>query len=393
MAKSKAAAERVETIDEAPVSLIQQKFTTTLQEIIAALIERDDEVIMALVALICHEHMFLQGPPGTGKSLLADSIMSWFDGPTFSELMMKDLPSDAIFGPLDIPRLLGKKTGESEYFRLVPGYLPAARIAFFDETFKAGPAVLNRVLKIMNERKFLNGNQTINVPLITMLGASNEWPSDQDAGKELGALVDRFLLRKNIKPVSSHQGRQRLLFERDHTPKLSTRITEAELHQAKREALALPWNQKTKDVLVKILNALQGQGIIVGDRRQYKAVDCTAANAYLQGAKSVEPEHLEILQHVLWTDPNEQPKKAAEIVLKLANPVGAQIAQYLVEAQQILEEDLSDLGKLIQAKRKLDEVHTKLEQLKETEKQKQALTFIETEMENLSRTAMKKKLV
>ena len=65
-----------------------------------------------------------------------------------------------------------------------------AEVAFIDEIFKANSAILNTLLTLINERLFDNGSQRTAVPLLTMVGASNELPESE----ELDALYDRFLV-------------------------------------------------------------------------------------------------------------------------------------------------------------------------------------------------------
>lgn len=65
-----------------------------------------------------------------------------------------------------------------------------AEVAFIDEIFKANSAILNTLLTLINERLFDNGSQRTIVPLLTMVGASNELPESE----ELDALYDRFLV-------------------------------------------------------------------------------------------------------------------------------------------------------------------------------------------------------
>src|SRR5438270_505056 len=74
------------------------------------------------------------------------------------------------------------------------------------------------------------------VPLKVFVAASNEWPDAQEGGRELGALFDRFLLRRAVRPIASAAGRQRLLWDRDHTPRLSTSVTPAEVDRAHADA-------------------------------------------------------------------------------------------------------------------------------------------------------------
>jgi hypothetical protein len=64
--------------------------------------------------------------------------------------------------------------------------------------FKANSAVLNSLLTILNERLFDNGNARVPVPLLCLVGASNELPDSE----ELDALYDRFLLRCAVAQVS-----------------------------------------------------------------------------------------------------------------------------------------------------------------------------------------------
>lgn len=86
-----------------------------------------------------------------------------------------------------------------EYVRQTDGYLPQATVAFIDEIFKANSAILNTLLTILNERLFDNGAVRVRVPLLCLVGASNELPESE----ELDALYDRFLVRKEVKQVSS----------------------------------------------------------------------------------------------------------------------------------------------------------------------------------------------
>ncbi len=71
-------------------------------------------------------------------------------------------------------------------------YLPTADVAFIDEIFKANSSVLNALLTLLNERAFDNGAGRVRVPLLCLVGASNELPESE----ELDALYDRFLLRR-----------------------------------------------------------------------------------------------------------------------------------------------------------------------------------------------------
>lgn len=138
----------------------------------------------------------LLGPPGTAKSELGRRLSSVCgDGGIFFErLLTRFSVPEELFGPLSM-----KGLENDEYVRQIDGYLPTATVAFVDEVFKANSAILNSLLTILNERLFDNGNKRVEVPLLCLVGASNELPESE----ELDALYDRFLLRSCVEQVSS----------------------------------------------------------------------------------------------------------------------------------------------------------------------------------------------
>lgn len=357
---------------------VQHKFLATRKEMVAALIERDEEIDLALTALISQEHLLLVGPPGAGKSLLLDSLMNWTSGKRFAILLTKFTVPEEVVGPISVRSLK-----DDHYRRITTSRLPEADLAFVDEIWKASSAILNTLLKILNERTFENDGTVVKVPLKLCVAASNEWPSPEN-GRELSALLDRFLFRKTVRPILSMSGRQRLLWTRDHTPKLSTAVTPAEIDQAHRAALALPWTDEAKQALESILRELAKEGIQPGDRRQFKAVAAAQAFAYLSGAIHVEPEHLEVLAHVLWDEPTEQPEKAAQVVAKIANPAGMKINQLLLEVEQILAAtDVRQLAQAATATAKLGEIDKQLGALKDNGRLDRARGYVREQIKKI----------
>jgi MoxR-like ATPase len=339
---------------------VREKFAAARRELSSALIERDEEIDLVLTALIANEHVLLVGPPGCAKSLLLDSVLAWTGGNKFSLLLTKFTTPEEVLGPVSLSALK-----EDRYLRVTAGKLPEADFAFIDEVFKASSAILNTLLKVLNERVYDPGDGvTRAVPLKLCVAASNEWPSP-DSGKELSALFDRFVLRKAVSPIRSQTGRQKLLWTGDHTPKLSTTVTPAEVEEARSVASVLPWSADAKEALEVILKELAKEGVQPGDRRQFKTVNVVRAFAYLSGADQVRPEHLEVAAQTLWDDPTEQPQKAARVIARVANPTGMRVNQLLLEAEEVLAAaDVRNLAEAAKAAAKLAEIDKQLAGLK-----------------------------
>lgn len=169
------------------------RWTAAINELERGLLQRDVAARALLLAALAGEHVLLLGPPGTAKSELARRLQRLLPGAHYFErLLTRFSVPEELFGPLSL-----KALEDDRYERLTAGYLPSAEVAFLDEVFKANSAILNTLLGLLHERCFDNGQHRVDVPLVCLVGASNEVPQDES----LHAFYDRFLLRVPVTPV------------------------------------------------------------------------------------------------------------------------------------------------------------------------------------------------
>ena len=230
-------------------------------------------------------------------------IASVTDGALFERLLTKYSTPDELFGPLSLAQLENDK-----YVRKIDKYLPTAKVAFLDEIFKANSAILNSLLTILNERKFDNGIDRINIPLLTVVGASNELPDSE----ELEALYDRFLFRKTVSSVSDKS-----IFEL-----LSLRSRDDDVIESNKVFL----DENVLDIILQaendveipqyILNLLRNVRMYlrdeadpstpVSDRRLIKIARMLRISAATNNRNIVAIQDCLLLKHVLWYAPEDQ---------------------------------------------------------------------------------------
>lgn len=272
-----------------------------LAELERGLLQRDVAARALLLAALAGEHVLLLGPPGTAKSELARRLQRLLPGAHYFErLLTRFTVPEELFGPLSLRAL-----EDDRYERLTEGYLPSAEVAFLDEVFKANSAILNTLLGLLHERQFDNGSQRLPVPLVCLVGASNEQPQDDS----LLAFYDRFLLRVPVQPVDDAHFTALLLTDATaagDTP--ADALIDPAVVQALRErAPDVPLGEAALALLLQARQHASQTAQTVSDRRWRQLVALLQLQAASRGAGEVSPWDLWLLPYALAADPAQVP--------------------------------------------------------------------------------------
>ncbi len=333
---------------------IVDKLQALQSEIKGLFVERDEFVDGALAALLARQHVLLIGPPGSGKSTLVHALCERISGATyFHWLLTKFTTPEELFGPVSLQGL-----EQDRYYRVTDGKLPNAHIAFLDEIFKANSAILNALLSLMNERVYHNDATPMAVPLHTLFGASNVIPETRD----LDCLFDRFLFRYQVDYIEGSDGFRNMLEAPDDVASTAL-LSFADLEQARADAARVTVGEEAIGWLAEIRSQATDRGLVVSDRRFRSSLAGLKARAYLAGRKRVQGSDLRMLEHMLWSVPEER-TVVEEIVTAVVAPKLHAALHILHQADDVHEKALQTWFNTDEEKAAVTEARTKLLRLK-----------------------------
>lgn len=321
-----------------------ERFKQLLGEMNRGIYEKETEISLSLLAALAGESIILLGPPGVAKSMVARQLKTAFrDAQSFEYLMSRFSTPDEIFGPVSIQKL---KTSDT-YERAMEGYLPTADVVFLDEIWKAGPAIQNTLLTVINEKIFRNGNREMHLPLKLLVAASNELPAK---GEGLEALWDRFVIRIESRPIKLEKNFRAMLLEShadfaDNADFSDLKITAEEYAEWAEKICKIGVKEEVLDAIsairkslraVNVDEAAERRNIYVSDRRWKNIVRLLRTSAFMQDREEVDICDLLPIYHCLWQEPEDRDAIRNIVIRALFSP----FADKLVEMKNALAEDI-----------------------------------------------------
>ncbi len=123
---------------------------------------------------------------------------------------------------------------------------------------------------MLNERKYHNGKEIIEVPLFSVFGASNELPEEDES---LEALYDRFLFRYRVDYIQHEKNLEDLIFKNteDFVPLMKLNIED--IKETKKKARDLPVDPEVRAIIKGLRRELRNSNIFILARRWKKIVN------------------------------------------------------------------------------------------------------------------------
>jgi len=286
-----------------------------------AIVDKEDEVRLCLVTLLCEGHLLIEDVPGVGKTMLAKSLARSLDC-SFRRIQFTPdlLPSD-VTGV----RAFNQKVSDFE-FRPGPVF---AQIVLADEINRASPKTQSALLEAMEERQVTIDGETHDLPKPFMVMATQN-PVEYSGTFPLPeAQLDRFLMKVRLGYLSDKAEADLLGKHKVESPMLELQpvVSPNELKLAQSAVRNVAVKAELRDYIARIVGRTRGNPEVAlgaSTRGTLNLFHASQAYAAVQGRTYVIPDDIKtlaepVLAHRIILRPNAemQGQSAAKLVAGL----------------------------------------------------------------------------
>lgn len=309
-----------------PDNPLAAKFATLHDTVKAIVVERDNFIHAAILAMVTETNLVAIGEPGVAKTFTIDQLVSYISNVIHFRTQFNNLSGlEDTFGPLDIPTF--KATGA--YVRRTDGYLPTAQLATLDEIFNGPESTLRALHAAVLEHKFNVDGKWLDIPLRTVFGLSNDIPGTPGTR----AFYDRMDQRLWVDEIAEHENFVNML-ALEVAPNPQPLLDWSDVQAAAVEIATVPVPRAILETLASIRRELRKENIDPSDRRFKRLVTLLQGEAWLEGTPEVAPEHLLVATNVL-AHTKEQVPDVERVVLEHANPLQKEMLALLRDVEEI----------------------------------------------------------
>jgi MoxR-like ATPase len=231
----------------ASIDVVRRVADPVLANVARAIVNKEEEVRLSLITLLCGGHLLIEDVPGVGKTMLAKALARSLDC-SFRRIQFTPdlLPSD-VTGV----RAFNQKEGEFE-FRPGPVF---AQILLADEINRATPKTQSALLEAMEEHQVTIDGETHVLPRPFLVMATQN-PVEYSGTFPLPeAQLDRFFMKVRLGYLTAREEARLLGQSKVESPfeELQPVVSPSELGEAQRAVREVFVKEELKEYIARLV--------------------------------------------------------------------------------------------------------------------------------------------